>query len=95
MKHVLASLLACYIAVAACGYPSPGAATDDFNSQPDWTLLHPHNIGTSGDGTFFLEFVLRGQQRGDLCYAIWNSVQPQCPDLDTTVSDGLVLRKTK
>lgn len=72
MKHIFPILL-CLIDIAACGFSSPGAATAFLNQQSNWTLMHPHTIGPSADGTFFVEMVLPAKRQGDVCSVVWSS----------------------
>ncbi|HVN28164.1 MAG TPA: hypothetical protein VMT64_06740 [Candidatus Binataceae bacterium] len=87
---------ACFIDVAVCGYPSVGAAVQDLDMQSAWTINHPHTVGMAADGTYFIEFVLRGRLDADMCYAVWQNTPPSypCPDSGVTV-DGSVIYKRK
>jgi hypothetical protein len=92
LKPLMAVVLACYIDLAICGFQSLGSASETVNGMSNWTILRPHTIGQASDGSYFAEVVLLGTDRGDLCYAVWESPVGTyfCPGSSATVSGNFV-----
>jgi hypothetical protein len=94
-KPLMAVLLTCYIDLAICGFQSLGSASETVNGMSNWTILRPHTIGQAADGSYFAEVVLLGTDRGDLCYAVWESPAGTyfCPGSNATVSGNFVAHR--
>ena len=73
-KCFAGAVLACYIDVALCGLSGPGAASQQLNMMPNWTIGHSHTVGVAPDGSYFLEMVLLAKETRNVCYAEWESL---------------------
>ncbi len=89
---------ACYIDIAICGFGSLGSTSETVDAMSNWTILHPHTIGSSGDGTFFAEVVLLGKsgEHDSMCYAEWQSPAGTycCPNLENPDPSYSVVSET-
>jgi len=88
----------CYIDIAICGFRSLGSTSETVDAMSNWTILHPHTIGSSGDGTFFAEVVLLGKSRehDSMCYAEWQSPAGTycCPNIENPDPSYSVVSET-
>jgi hypothetical protein len=84
LKSATSLVLLCFIDFALCGLPSPGAASEFINMQPNWTMAHSHSVGLASDGTYFAEIVVNGTtaDRGNMCFAVvpYLTGTYTCPD---------------